>query len=96
MHKPSEEVVQSDDKDDEEDVEKDDEEKIDDEKVENIKGDDAKDEEDKEDIGGDLPEIQSIEDSNAEKIVVEVMASLPNSLRKSLVCHLAQRRLLPS
>ena len=50
-----------------------------------MEGDDAIDEEDQEDIGGDVLEIQSIKDLDPMKIVVEVMASLPNSLRKALV-----------
>lgn len=66
---PIKEIVQVDDVDDEEDDDK--------------KDDNEEDEEDQK-ISEDLPEIQKIQDLDLEKIASKVMASLPNSLRKSL------------
>lgn len=45
------------------------------------------DEKEKDDqiVSEDVPEIKNIQDSYPKKIVVEVMTSLPNSLRKKLL-----------
>ena len=67
--KPNEEFVQEENFNDEED---------DDEKYDIEDMDDHT-------ISEDLPEIQDIQDFGPEKIATEVMASLPNSLRKDLV-----------
>lgn len=82
LHKPTKEVVQIvDDKDDEE---KEDIEKKNDEEINNVERDDTEDEEFQEATGGDLPKIQSIQDLDPEKIVADVMTSLPLSLSKEL------------
>lgn len=84
LHKPSDNVVQIDDKDGEyDDMEEDAE--IKDDEIENVDIDDADEEEEQEATGGSLSEIQNIEDTDVEKIAVEIMTSLPHSLRKSLL-----------
>lgn len=71
LYKPSDQVVQIDDNDDEEENVEIDNEEIDDEEVDNVE-DDA-DEEGQEATGGNLPEIQSIQESDTEKITTKVI-----------------------
>lgn len=81
LHQPSDFIVHVNGKDDDGDEEEDVEIKYD--EIDNVNMDDE--EEEQEVARGSLPEIQSIEETDVKKIVVEVMASFPHSLRKTLV-----------
>lgn len=89
LHKPSDFFVHVNEKDDDDDEEEDVEKKGD--EVDDINLDDE--EEEWEATRGSLLDIQSIEETDVEKIVAAVMTSSPHFLRKSLVQYGSEKAL---